>query len=108
MSVSARLSLLSPRRQEIIRPAFEHPREFVLSSVRALAERLNTDPATTVRIVAWDANLGLTVEFQHYLHELSIAHATSLDTMQTGSARDSPFPPKPEPRSIWTSRTWRA
>src|SRR5437899_2024655 len=85
MSVSARLSLLSPRRQEIIRPAFEHPREFVLSSVRALAERLNTDPATTVRIVR-GMQFGSYREFQHYLHELSIAHATSLDTMQTGGA----------------------
>jgi len=85
MSVPARLSLLSPRRQEIIRPAFEHPREFVLSSVRALAERLKTDPATTVRIVR-GMQFGSYREFQHYLHELSIAHATSLDTLQTGSA----------------------
>src|SRR6266849_217118 len=84
MSVPARLSLLSPRRQEIIRPAFEHPREFVLSSVRALAERLKTDPATTVRIVR-GMQFASYREFQHYLHELSIAHATSLDTMQTGS-----------------------
>ena len=28
-------------------------------------------------------------EFQHYVHELSIAHATSLDTMQTGPAGKS-------------------
>src|SRR6266849_8627933 len=85
MSVPARLSLLSPRRQEIIRPVFEHPRAFVLLSVRALAERLKTDPATTVRIVR-GMQFGSYREFQHYLHELSIAHATSLDTMQTGSA----------------------
>ncbi len=85
MSVSARLSLLSPRRQEIIRPVFEHPRAFVLLSVRALAQRLKTDPATMVRIVR-GLQFGSYREFQHYLHELSIAHATSLDTMQTSSA----------------------
>ena len=82
MSVSARLNLLSPKRQETIRPALEQPREFVLLSVRALATRLDTDPATTVRIVR-GMGFGSYREFQHYLHELSIAHSTSLDTMQT-------------------------
>jgi DNA-binding MurR/RpiR family transcriptional regulator len=51
MSPSARISLLSPKRREIIGPAFEQPREFVLLSVRALAQRLGTDPATMTRIV---------------------------------------------------------
>jgi RpiR family carbohydrate utilization transcriptional regulator len=91
MGVTARLSFLSPRRCEIIRPAFEHPREFVLSSIRALAQRLNTDPATLVRIVR-GMQFGSYREFQHYLHELSIANATSLDTMQTGSAGASTIP----------------
>lgn len=80
---SARLHLLSPKRQAIIRPALEHPREYVLLSIRALARRLKTDPATTVRIVR-GLKFGSYREFQHYLHELSIAHATSLDTMRTG------------------------
>jgi RpiR family carbohydrate utilization transcriptional regulator len=88
MSPSARISLLSPKRQLIIRPAFERPSEFVLMSVRAVAKRLKTDPATMVRIVR-----GMKFEsyrdFQHYVHELSIAHATSLDTMQTGPAGKS-------------------
>jgi DNA-binding MurR/RpiR family transcriptional regulator len=75
--------LLSARRQEIIRPAFERPRGLVLLSVRALAKRLKTDPATTIRIVR-GMRFRSYREFQHYLHELSIAHATSLDTMQTG------------------------
>jgi DNA-binding MurR/RpiR family transcriptional regulator len=83
LSLSARIGLLSPKRQLIIRPALEHPREFVLLSVRALAQHLKTDPATTVRIVR-GMQFGSYREFQHYLHELSIAHATSLDTMQTG------------------------
>ena len=31
-------------------------------------------------------------EFQHYLHELSITLATSLDTMQTSAANKFMFP----------------
>jgi DNA-binding MurR/RpiR family transcriptional regulator len=72
---------LSPKRQEIIRPILEHPREYVLLSVRAMAKRLHTDPATVVRIVR---GLGFASyrAFQHHLHEMSLAFATSLDTMQ--------------------------
>src|SRR5215467_833952 len=83
VSLSARLGGLSARRQAIIHPAIEHPREFVLLSVRDLAKRLKTDPATIIRIVR-GMQFGSYREFQHFLHELSIAHATSLDTMQTG------------------------
>jgi RpiR family transcriptional regulator, carbohydrate utilization regulator len=83
LHVNERLAKLSRRRQEIIRPILEHPREYVLLSVRALATRLGTDPATIVRTVR---GLGFHSyrEFQHHLHELSIAFATSLDTMQAG------------------------
>jgi RpiR family carbohydrate utilization transcriptional regulator len=93
LSLSARVSLLTPRRREIISPAFEHPRDFVLLSVRALAQRLKTDPATMIRIVR-GMKFESYREFQHYLHELSIAQATSLDTMQSGAARQRRFPPK--------------
>src|SRR5215813_13072873 len=85
LSLSARIDMLSLKRQEIVRPVFEHPRGFVLLSVRALAKRLKTDPATMIRIVR-GMQFHSYREFQHYLHELSIAHATSLDTMQTGGA----------------------
>jgi RpiR family carbohydrate utilization transcriptional regulator len=88
MSPSARINLLSPKRQQVIRPVFERPREFVLMSVRALATRLRTDPATLVRIVR-GMKFESYREFQHYVHELSIAYATSLDTMQTGPAGKS-------------------
>src|SRR5438067_4872978 len=84
MSPSARLNMLSPKRQEIIRPALERPREFVLLSVRAIADRLNTDPATMVRIVR-GMDFASYREFQHYLHELSIATATSLESMETST-----------------------
>jgi len=81
-SFAERIELLSAKRQEIIRPILEHPRDYVLLSVRAMAKRLRTDPATVVRIVR---GLGFASyrDFQRHLHDLSIAFATSLDTMQS-------------------------
>ncbi len=88
--LTQRIDQLSIKRQEIIRPILEHPREYVLLSVRALAKRLGTDPATIVRIVR---GLGFDSyrEFQHHLHERSLAFATSLDTMQS-TGRDGNMP----------------
>jgi RpiR family carbohydrate utilization transcriptional regulator len=88
--LAERIEQLSIKRQEIIRPILEHPREYVLLSVRAMAKRLRTDPATIVRIVR-GLGFGSYREFQHYLHELSLAFATSLDTMQAGG-RDPSVP----------------
>jgi len=88
--LAERIDQLSIKRQEIIRPILEHPREYVLLSVRAMATRLRTDPATVVRIVR-GLGFGSYREFQRHLHELSLAFATSLDTMQAGS-RDSSMP----------------
>src|SRR5262250_3625851 len=88
INLRERLGRLTAKRQEIVRPILEHPRGFVLLSVRDMAKRLNTDPATLVRIVR---ALGFATfrEFQKHLHDLSIAFATSADTMQTpNSARD--------------------
>ena len=81
LNLPQRIDQLTSKRQEIIRPILEHPREYVLLSVRAMAKRLRTDPATIVRIVR---GLGFASyrDFQHHLHELSLAFATSLDTMQ--------------------------
>lgn len=91
LNLSERISFLSPKRQEIIRPVLELPRDFVLLSVRAIAVRLKTDPATMVRIVR-GMKFSSYREFQQYLHELSIAHATSLDTMQTTGAQNFTIP----------------
>lgn len=83
-----RLGRLTAKRQEILRPVLEHPRGFVLLSVRAMASRLKTDPATVVRIVR---RLGFPSfrDFQKHLHDLSIAFATSADTMQPGTTEDA-------------------
>jgi RpiR family carbohydrate utilization transcriptional regulator len=80
--IAEKLDRLTAKRQEIIRPIFEHPRSFVLASVRVMAKRLGTDPATIVRIVRGLGFPGFR-EFQHYLHDLSLAYATSADTMQS-------------------------
>jgi RpiR family carbohydrate utilization transcriptional regulator len=90
LHLAERIEQLSIKRQEIIRPILEHPREYVLLSVRAMAKRLRTDPATIVRIVR-GLGFGSYREFQRHLHELSLAFATSLDTMQAGN-RDSSMP----------------
>src|SRR5207248_411452 len=90
MHLGERIEQLSVKRQEIIRPILEHPREYVLLSVRAMAKRLHTDPATIVRIVR-GLGFGSYREFQRHLHELSLAFATSLDTMQSGG-RDPSVP----------------
>jgi DNA-binding MurR/RpiR family transcriptional regulator len=82
-NLAERIEHLSIKRQETIRPILEHPREYVLLSVRAMAKRLHTDPATIVRIVR-GLGFGSYREFQRHLHELSLAFATSLDTMQSG------------------------
>ncbi|MDQ2925519.1 MAG: MurR/RpiR family transcriptional regulator [Acidobacteriota bacterium] len=85
-----RLDDLSEKRQHIIRPALESPREFVLLNVRDMARRLATGPATLLRIVQ---ALGFRnyKDFQHYLHDLSTTSATILDSMQsTGSGTRTP------------------
>jgi RpiR family carbohydrate utilization transcriptional regulator len=85
------LDQLSDRRQSIIRPVFENPREFVLLNVRDMARRLATAPTTIVRIVQ---ALGFESykDFQHYLHDLSVTSATILDSMQ--AAGHTAQPPK--------------
>lgn len=68
-SMPLQLQQLSEGRREIIRPVLESPREFVLLNVRDMARRLETGPATVVRIVR---ALGFDThkDFQHYLHYL--------------------------------------
>lgn len=81
INIQARINELSSGWRETLRQVLENPREFVLPSVRTAAARLNIDPATLVRMVQ---RLGFDSyrTFQNYLHDLSIANATSLDGMQ--------------------------
>jgi DNA-binding MurR/RpiR family transcriptional regulator len=86
-----RINRLSPKRQELVRPVLEDPRSFVLLSIREMAKRLHTDTATTLRSIRGMGFTGYR-QFRHYLHELTIARATSLDSMLASSARDSDIP----------------
>ena len=83
-----RVSLLSQKRQELIRPVHEHPRDYVLLSIREAATKLKTDPATVLRVVR-GMGFGSYHDFKAYLHELSLASATSLDGMQSSAPNDS-------------------
>lgn len=87
-NLSKTFASLTRKRQELFRPVFESPRDFVLLNVRELAKRLRVDPATAVRVIL---KMGFASyrEFQHYLHELSVSQATSLDTMQTSKTKGS-------------------
>lgn len=85
------LEQLSAKRQEILRPIFESPRDFVLLNVRDVARRLAVGPATVVRIVQTLGFRGYK-DFQHYLHDLSVTSATILDSMQ--AAGDTSRTPK--------------
>ena len=88
--LAERIDHLSTKRQEIIRPILEHPRDYVLLSVRALAKKLHSDPATIIRIVH-GVGFGNYKQFQRHLHELSLAYATSLDTMPQGESSGGPM-----------------
>ena len=87
-SFAERITRLSKKRRELIRPVQEHPREYVLLPIRDVAGKLGTDPATVLRIVR-GLGFGSYRNFKTYLHELSIASATSLETMRSQSADSS-------------------
>jgi RpiR family transcriptional regulator, carbohydrate utilization regulator len=91
LSVGNCLQRLSRKRQELIRPVLENPRQYVLLSVRSLAQKLHVDPATAVRIVLC-MGFASYRDFQHFLHELSISQATSLDTMHTSRTKGPGLP----------------
>jgi DNA-binding MurR/RpiR family transcriptional regulator len=81
-------SKLSPRRQEVIRPLFANPREFVLLSLRACAERLHTDSSFLLRVVQQLGFAGF-AEFKSYLHDLSFANTSSYERLQSNKKSTS-------------------
>jgi len=86
-----RIAGLSPKRQELIRPVLEDPRRFLFLSIRALARKLRTDTATLLRATRGMGFSGYP-EFRRYVHDLTIAHATSLDSMLSSAGADSDIP----------------
>src|SRR5436305_1956552 len=83
-----RIAHLSVKRQELVRPIQERPNDYVLLPIRSLATRLSTDPATLLRVVR-DMGFANYHEFKAYLHELSIAHATSLEGLKASGPVDT-------------------
>jgi DNA-binding MurR/RpiR family transcriptional regulator len=88
LGFAQRITRLSKKRRELIRPVQEHPRDYVLLSIRNVAGKLGTDASTVLRIVR---GMGFPSyrDFKAYLHELSIASATSLEGMQEHMADSS-------------------
>jgi RpiR family carbohydrate utilization transcriptional regulator len=72
------------KRKELIRPVLENPGDYVLLSVRGLAQKLGKDPATTLRIVQ-GMGFGTYRDFQRYLQNLSVAQATPLNIMKSAT-----------------------
>jgi DNA-binding MurR/RpiR family transcriptional regulator len=91
LSWRKRISGLSPKQQELIRPVLEDPRSFLFLSIRALARKLHTDTATLLRATRGMGFSGYP-DFRRYVHELTIAHATSLDSMLSSAGADSDIP----------------
>ena len=87
-SFAERITRLSKKRRELIRPVQEHPRDYVLLPIRDVAGKLGTDPATILRIVRGLGFSGYR-KFKAYLHELSIASATSLEGMRSQNGATS-------------------
>jgi DNA-binding MurR/RpiR family transcriptional regulator len=86
-----RIAKLAPQKQELIRPVIENAGDFLFLSIRAMAERLDTDTATILRIVRAMGFAGYP-DFRRYLHQLTIANASSLQSMLSSPAKDSDIP----------------
>jgi DNA-binding MurR/RpiR family transcriptional regulator len=91
LSWSQRIARLAPPKQELIRPVVENPGDFLFLSIRALAHKLHTDTATTLRIVRTMGFSGYP-EFRRYLHEVTIANVTSFQSMLSSPSKDSDVP----------------
>jgi RpiR family transcriptional regulator, carbohydrate utilization regulator len=88
--VGVLLSRVYRKRQEVMRPVLEHPREYVLLNIRELAERLGVDPATVSRTVL---AMGFPSyrAFQKYLHQRSITHSTAFERLRATEKSQTGF-----------------
>jgi len=82
------LRALSPKRRELIRPVLDHPQDYVLLSVRKLAETVSADAMAVLRAIRGMGFDGY-AQFRQYLHELALVQATQLDPMEAGLESDS-------------------
>jgi RpiR family transcriptional regulator, carbohydrate utilization regulator len=89
-NIDVMLKRIYHTRQEMMRPVLEHPREYVLLSIRALAEKLKVDPTTISRTVT---AMGFSNyrEFRRYLHQSSVAYSTAFERMDATNASHTGF-----------------
>lgn len=88
--VGTMLNRIYRTRQDMMRPVLEHPREYVLLSIRELAKKLQVDPATVSRTVIAMGFQNYR-EFQKYLHQRSITHSTAFERMSATGTMDTSF-----------------
>jgi DNA-binding MurR/RpiR family transcriptional regulator len=85
--ISVRLNAMQSQRRKVIQSIFDHPREYVLLSLRQMARKLGQDPSTLLRTIR---ALGFKHyrDFRTYLHNRVVTFATSLEAMeQRGRSR---------------------
>lgn len=80
VEIARNMGSLSTQQREFIQQTFERPSDFVLLSLRQVARKLGVDPSTFLR---WLRAAGFRqyADFRTYLHERSIAQATSIEAM---------------------------
>lgn len=81
VEIARSMGSLSAQQREFIQQTFEHPSDYVLLSLRQVARKLGVDPSTFLR---WLRALGFRqyADFRTYLHERSIAQATSIEALE--------------------------
>src|SRR6266511_3951790 len=80
------LRALNPRRRELIRPVLERPRDYVLLSVRKLAEALGADAMAVLRAIRGMGFDGY-ANFRQHLHELALVHSLDLRRIEIVAGR---------------------
>jgi DNA-binding MurR/RpiR family transcriptional regulator len=79
--IAGKLESFSEQQRELIQSILEHPREYVLLSLRQVARKLSVDASTLLR---WLRGLGFRqyADFRIYLHERAINLATSIEVLE--------------------------
>jgi RpiR family carbohydrate utilization transcriptional regulator len=86
--IAVLLKPLRRKRRELMQRVLEHPREYVLLSVRTLAKEVKAQPSTLLRTVQ-AMGFDTYKDFQRYLQELSVIVATPLDLMKESNHTNS-------------------
>ena len=90
LNSEAMLERIYETRREMMRRVLEHPRDYVLLSIREVAAKLQVDAATVSRTVN---AMGFSNyrEFQKHLHQLAVTYSTSFERMRAAGSAVSSF-----------------